>query len=506
MRNKFDTTGVVFHYVGYILIVLGILLLVPLVLVLVYEEYIGGFHTGLAFITASAVSLAAGISLKTFFSEGKAYPLRAMLICGMGWVACSAVGAIPYVMGIGAGYLDAYFETMSGFTTTGITMFTGLDYMPRSILFWRSMTQWLGGLGILSFFLIVAFKGTGAHVLFGAESHKIEAGRPVPGFHNTVRILWYIYAGFSAFIFICLWLAGMPWFDSMCHTMTTLPTGGYSPHDASIGFYRDQGYPHFRLIEYITILGMLMGGMNFLVHYRVLTGKVKTLFKNTEMKLFWSIIAAATAAILIERYYRILPNTYSPVTGEFWALLEENFRSVLFQVVSILTTTGFGTEDIGSAFFGSVARQLFLALMFIGGCVGSTGGGIKVQRIVILAKLFGREVFKIKSPEGAINTVMIDGSPVHIHEIQRAAALFFFWIALIAGGGAVTAFLSDYGGLASISGMFSAVSNIGPCYIPFTELSDLHWLIKIVYIFGMLAGRLEILPAVMLLNFRAWKY
>ena len=503
MRNVYGTVNTVLHFTGYILIVLGVLILVPIIPAVIYGEFRDGPGTILAFIIPAAVSLGAGFLLRTLFHEGRLYTLRAMLICGMGWALSSAVGALPFVIGIGSGYLDAYFETMSGFTTTGITMYTGLDLLPRSILFWRALTQLLGGLGILSFFLIIAFKGAGAHKLYGAESHKIEMNRPVPGFFNTVKILWGIYLGFTAMIFLGLWAAGMSCFDGLCHSFTALSTGGYSPHDASIAFYRINGIGNYRLIEYITIAGMLMGGMNFLIHYRVLTGNIKSLFDNIEMKYFWGLIGGFLVLITAERYLKVDPAMIS-AGGGFWNALEKNFRDVLFQVTSILTTTGFGTRDIAGSYFGHVARMLFLAMMFIGGCVGSTGGGFKVLRVAILSKLFGREIFRLRIPAG-INKVIIDGSPVDIEELQRVASLFFFWIVLLLSGGLVTAFLSEFGAMASLSGMFSALGNIGPCYIPVPEINQLNPAIKLVYIFGMLAGRLELLPVIMLLNIRAWK-
>ncbi len=396
---------------------------------------------------------------------------------------------------------------MSGFTTTGITMLSGLDHMPKSILFWHSLTQWLGGLGILGLFLAVAYKGGGSHRLFGAESHKIEVDRPAPGLTNTIKILWSIYAAFTVLVFLGLLLAGMSAFDSLCHTFTALSTGGFSPHDASIEFYRLNGYTHFRLMEYILIAGMILGGMNFLVHYRFLTGRIRALVEGIEMKYLWGIIGAFTAIILAEHYINYGgERAGGPLTPEFWRIFEENVRTVLFQVTSILTTTGFGTRDIGSPFFGQAARQLFLAAMLIGGCVGSTGGGIKILRVVILTGLIRRELFRLRSPRSALSTIFVDGKPVSIDEIQRVSALFFTWVFLLLAGGAVTALLSHHDGLASFSGMFSALGNIGPCFIPVREMALLHPVIKVVYIFGMLAGRLEILPVLILLNPRVWQH
>jgi trk system potassium uptake protein TrkH len=489
---------VVFNFLGSTFFVLSGILLVPLVVALLTEE-IGNTHIVKAFLYPAGISLVAGIVLKGAFKRGPISPIHALFICAMGWLCFSAVGGIPYVIALNHSYLDSVFEAMSGFTTTGMTLFTGLDTLPKTIIFWRSFTQFLGGLGILTFFLAITYQGESSHQLFGAESHKIEVRRPVPGLANTVSILWSIYTGFTICIALALMAAGMSPFDSVCHSFTTLSTGGFSPHDASIGYYATIHHPHSVLIEYIIIVGMILGGINFLIHYRVLKKDIKALWDNIEMKYWWGFIFLFCGIILVERMH-IFPLT------EFAGLkpLEENVRKVLFQVTSIITTTGFSTVDIGSSFFGEVARQLFLVLMVVGGCVGSTGGGFKVLRVAILKNLIGREVFRMRAPRRAISSVIIDGKPVGIDEIQRIAGLFFMWIVLIVVGGVITAFLSGLSGYESLSGMFSAVGNVGPSFISVQVMASFNPLIKIVYIGGMLAGRLEILPVLLLLSPRAW--
>ena len=494
---------VVLHVLGSLLIVLGCILLSPLAVAFFSWELYGGYRTLLAFLVPSLLAFVAGFICKKSFRARSPTNLQALLICSLGWTAFSAVGALPFVIGVGASYLDGFFETMSGFTTTGITMFTGLDDMPRSIIFWRSLTQWVGGLGILTFFLAVAYSGGSAHRLFGAESHKIEVRRPVPGMANTIKVLLGIYAAMTAVIAVSLIAAGMSPFDSVCHTFTTVSTGGFSPHDASIGYYRLAGYPHFVWIEYIIILGMIFGGTNFLIHYRVMKGSWRALGDNTEMRYWWSLIAIFLILILAERLVKtggILLDDPGIIPR-----LEDNLRTVLFQVVAIITTTGFSTRDIGSPFFGQAARLIFLVMMVIGGCVGSTAGGIKVLRISILSKLIRREIYRLRTPLRSISAIMVDGKPVNPDEVYRVSALFFTWIALIAIGGLVTTLLSDLDGQSAFSGMFSALGNIGPCYIPVKTMGNLSPAIKLTYIFGMLAGRLEILPVLLLFNLKAWR-
>ena len=466
-----------------------------------------GFRTIAAFIVSAAVSFSAGLVLRKTFKYEVLDTTGSMLLCALSWLVCSAIGALPFVIGIKSGYLNAYFEAMSGFTTTGITVYTGLDSMPRSILFWRSLIQWLGGIGILSFFLIITFGGSGAHHIFGAESHKISSGRPAPGLINTLKILWGIYAAFTAFAAIVLTIEKMPLFDAICHALTTLSTGGFSPHDSSIEFYRLSGHPNYKLIEYTITFLMMLGGINFLVHYRVLTRDFKALWDNIEIRYWWRLIAAFTVIITIDHLYKTgaLNNLFRNGAAISLSEAERTFRYTIFQVISVLTTTGFGTKDIGSDFFGAISRQLFLVMMVIGGCVGSTGGGFKVLRIAILNRLMFRELFKTRVSERASSGLVIDNQIVPDSEIQRVAALFFTWIALLVVGGGITALFSIHGPFESISGMFSALGNIGPCYISVADMIEIHPVVKLTYIFGMLAGRLEILPVLLLFSRKAWR-
>lgn len=508
MRNRYQRINCIFHFIGILLEILSLVLLFPLVPALLYRGTYGeGCRTVIAFIAPALLSFAIGVLLRKIFKSEELDTTGSMLMCALGWIFASALGALPFVIGIGSGYLNAYFEAMSGFTTTGITVYSGLDDMPRSILFWRSLTQWLGGLGILSFFLMVIFKGSGAHHIFGAESHKISSGRPAPGLFNTLKILWGIYAGFTLLATLAFIIEKMPAFDAVCHSLTALSTGGFSPHDSSIEYYRLTGHPNYKLIEYTVTFFMMLGGINFLVHYRVLTRDFKALWDNIEVRYWWRLIAVFTVFIMFEHLWKsgALSAIYKSGPGVEPGKLEETFRYGIFQVISLLTTTGFGTKDIGSDFFGAMTKQLFLIMMVIGGCVGSTGGGFKVLRIAILNRLMLRELFKLRVSDRASAGLVIDNKIVPENEIHRVAALFFSWILLLVVGGGITAFFSNQGALASFSGMFSAVGNIGPCYISVGDMINIHPVVKLTYIFGMLAGRLEILPVLLLFSSKAWR-
>lgn len=474
--------------------VLGLIMLLPILVAALYSEHQQSWSTVNAFAFPAGGSVALGALLRLAFRPRTPTVAQAMLLCGLAWFLLSAVGAMPFVISGTTDFLDGYFETVSGFTTTGITMITGLDDLPRSIIFWRALTQWVGGLGILTFFLGVTAEVPGAHNLYGAETHKIDSGRPVPGMAHTVRILWLIYTAFTLGIALLLRLCGVSLFDGVCHAFTALSTGGFSPYDASIAHYANTGLAHFRALEYVLILGMFLGGTSFVVHYRILSGKPLSLFRGLEMRLWWSLLVGFTALILVERW----------ASGAMGGL-EAEARATLFQVVSITTTTGFGTVDIGSPYFGGLARLLFLAMMVIGGCVGSTGGGIKVLRVGILYRQLKQELERIFLPRRAVKRTVVDGGLLDPAEAHRVSSLFFGWMVLLLAGAAVTAVLSDYGPLQSASGMFSALGNIGPCYIPVEGMGGLDPLIKVVYIFGMVAGRLEILPVLLLFSGRAWR-
>ncbi len=276
--------------------------------------------------------------------------------------------------------VDSFFESVSGFTTTGITVFSGLNNMPHSILLWRSLIQWMGGLGILTFFLFVTFRSEGGvwH-LFTAESHKINSSRPVPNIFKTVKILWLIYSVLTLLEVLILMALGLSFFDAINHSLTTLSTGGFSNYDQSVGYFNSHGYIYANAIEYTITFFMLLGGMNFLMHFHILKGQFKDVYADTETQRYIGIICITTLLIVVSI---IIGST------EGFVSIETAFRKTLFQVVSVITTTGFGTEDIGSSFFTSLAKQLFLVLMFIGGCIGSTSGGIKVLRITVLNRLF----------------------------------------------------------------------------------------------------------------------
>lgn len=484
----------IINILSSLLILLGIFLLVPIFVVILRQEPLVSYQ---AFLIPSILSLLlGGVSyLSTKSASHKVTLTTSMIICALAWIVISLIGAIPFMISLDKSFIDAFFEAVSGFTTTGITVFQGLDHMALSIIFWRALIQWVGGLGILTFFLFVTFSGEGdIWQLFSAEGHKINSSRPVPNVFQTVKILWMIYGGLTLLETILLLFAGMSFFDALTHSMTSLSTGGFSRYDASIAYFEQAGY-NYKAIEYIITLFMLFGGMNFLIHYKVIFDTPKFLLKDLETKNYFKIILGFTGLILIS-----MMMAGTNILGDF----EMYFRKTIFQVVSVITTTGFGTQDIGSSFFTSLAKQLFIVLMVIGGCVGSTSGGIKVIRTTILSKLFRREIRRIRMPAKAVAPVLVGETRISDDEIYRISGLFFGWLLIIVIGSAITAVFSDLDAWQSISGMASAMGNIGPFYFSVDKMSTLSPIIKLTYIFGMLAGRLEILPLMVLFNRKAW--
>lgn len=493
MKNKILS---ITRLMGSLLLLLSGLLLIPIIFVFIFSEPISAT---LPFIYSSLIALfLGGLALYTTRYHQVTLDLpSSMILCAIAWIVISFVGGLPFTFGLGKSLVDSFFEAVSGFTTTGITVFQGLDQMSESILFWRSFIQWLGGLGILTFFLFITFNVEGGiWQLFGAESHKINSSRPVPNVYKTIQYFWGIYFLLTVLEMISLYIVGMPLYDTLIHSLTTLSTGGFSNHDASIAYYQLNGYEHYKAIEYIITFFMFLGGVNFLVHFKVLTGSPKFLLEDTEFKSFVYYITIFTLIIVIGIVY---------TSSACILTIEEPIRKTLFQVVSLMTTTGFGTQDIGSAYFPAIAKQIFILTMIIGGCVGSTAGGIKVIRLEVLKKLFNRELRKIYLPEHAVTPVKIEGTILEDDEVFKIPSLVFGWIYLIFIGAGITALFSDLGAFEAFSGMASAVGNIGPFYFSVEKMASLSPIIKLTYAFGMLAGRLELIPIFILFNRQAWK-
>lgn len=458
-----------------------------------------GFNHAIDFILPAVIS-AVVATIFAIYTRGHKVKIdlsTAMMLCSVSWVLLSIIGALPFMFSLNKSFTDAFFESVSGFTTTGITVFTGLDSMNHGILFYRSMIQWLGGLGILTFFLFVTTNAEGdIWQLFSAEGHKIGGARPVPNVYRTIRYFWGIYGGLTAIEALILRVLGLNWFESVLHSLSTLSTGGFSNHDASIAYYGQAGYANYIAIEYVITLFMFFGGVNFLIHYKMLKEDKLIIFKDVESRTYIKIILWFTGLTLLGIWMQ---------RGLGLGEVEEAFRTTIFQMVSLMTTTGFGTMDIGSTFFPAIAKQLFIVLMIIGGSVGSTSGGIKVLRVIILTKLLRREIDKVHLPRRAVLPTTVDGNIISRDEISRISALIFGWMILIMLGSMITALFSDLGPFEAFSGMASAVGNIGPFYFSVDKMISLSPVVKYTFAVGMLAGRLELIPLYVFISRRAFR-
>ena len=478
----------VLHYFGVLLMAFAFLQAVPLIISAVYAETVT-FPVRIYAIPA-VIALLVGLFLVALFKSSPLNEGTAMAIGALGWFGLSLIGAVPYWLALKITYLDAFFETVSGFTTTGTTLFVGLDGLPHSILFWRALTQWIGGLGIFTLFLAIALRSGISHNLLQTESHKAATKRFSPGMFSSLRILWAIYTALTILCGLALWIEGLSPFDAIVHALTTVSTGGFSSHDASIAYFHQSGY-HYVAIDYTVILFMFLGGTSFLVHWNLIRRRFAALRKNMELRLWVSLIVGATLIVAFG--------------GGMHAPLGERIRASLFQVVSIASSTGFATKNIAGNFFGPAAKQVFLILMFIGGCVGSTAGGVKVWRIGVLGKLMRHQLRLVSRPSHEVVPFVVDGEVMRDREIHRTAAIFFAWVVIAALGSLITGLLAGFGPLESFSGMISALSNIGPTYIDPAAYVSMNAAVKVFYILAMVAGRLELLPLLLIFSRRVWR-
>jgi trk system potassium uptake protein TrkH len=498
MRNRMNYFLPIFEHLGALFWVFGFVMLVPLLVLFLYRN--GDGHAAPkevpveSYLVPAAIALVLGLALKRRWAFKPLDVRRAMLLCALAWILLSGIAALPFMIGLRASFLDGYFEAVSGFTTTGATVFQGLDHMPRSILFWRSLMQWLGGMGILTFFIVVATAGGSAHTLFGAESHETLAKAPTPGLFHTLKIIWTIYVGLTALTAAALVVEGLSLYDALSHAFTAISTAGFSPYDASVEHFRKAGYANFVAIEYTLMVAMLLGGTNFFVHYRLLRGEGRALWDTFEVRFWWLLIAAASALVILDHCARF-------GVGH----LDDTVRNSMFQVVSLASTTGFTTKDIADPYFPSLSKLVFLALMVMGACAGSTGGGLKLLRIGVLFKAVGRQVKRLIYGPSVVTPIVIDGAIVHPEEVRRIGALVFAWVCCLAVGAGAMAFASDLEPFQAVSGMASVLGNVGPSDIPAQNMPHLHPAAKMIHILGMLAGRLEILPLLLLFSRRAWK-
>lgn len=410
------------------------------------------------------------------------------LIVTLGWFFVGLVGALPFwISGQIPSFTDAMFESVSGFTTTGASILDNVEVLGRGPALWRCLIQWLGGMGIVVLSVaILPILGVGGMQLFQAEAPGPSPDRLTPRIKETARLLWGVYCIISFAEFAALLLCGLDWFDALCHTFATMATGGFSPKAASIGAYQSAA------VEYVVIFFMFAAGANFSLHYSALRGRVRSYFRDSEFKVYLTVVLVATAVI-----------TYTNLSATSLGF-ESNVRASLFQVVSIVTTTGFATADF--ELWAPAAVFLLLLLMFIGGCAGSTGGGMKNVRLLLVTRHGINELRKMIHPR-AVYPIRFNHravSPEILTNILGFVLLLF--IATITATFVMTLLGVDL--ITAFSAVAATINNIGPGIGkvgPTDHFGHLPALGKWVLVFCMLLGRLELFTVLVLLTPDFWR-
>ena len=411
-----------------------------------------------------------------------------LAVVGISWVVASAIGACPFFLsGATATYTDAFFETVSGFTTTGASIMTDIEALPRGILFWRSLTHWLGGMGIivLSVALLPSL-GRGAYQFYRAEAPGPSAERLTPRMTETAKTLWTVYFLFSLAETALLMAGGMSLFDALCHTFGTMATGGFSTRNASMAAFS----PY---LQWVVIAFMFMAGTNFLLHYQALRGRLGVFFKSEEFRTYLGAITFCTL---------LFTALLSLRSG---ALSESVFRDATFQVVAIITTTGYVTADFN--LWPAALKMLLVFLMFLGGCAGSTGGGMKIVRVHIAVKTGFRSIVQAILPN-AVLPVRMDSRAVSNIYITGAVSYFVIYVVLFALGTLFMTVFESTDLVTSFSASIAALSNIGPGLGGVGPMENYAWISapgKWMLSFLMLAGRLELYSVLVLFLPLTWK-
>ncbi len=464
----------------------------PLLMVVVDKEYLSSYSSTTGFLGTFLGSLILGFILFRTCRPYKFSNSTPFLICTFVWVLFSLIGGLPIYVSTNTTFINALFEGTAGFTTTGTSILCNIEELPRSVLLWRSLMQWLGGIGIIAFFISIQSGVPGLHKLYGAESSKLDIQRPVPGLLNTIRILWSIYIVGTVIMIVLLWIQNVPLFISVNHGLTSISTGGFSTFDNNIQGL--QSIPGIRplWIQTTLVVGMLFGSTNFLLHYRFFSGQWKAVFDTHEMKL-WLTFMIVTIGVLFFLSSNNSPSQFLP-----------SAMNQVFQTVSLSSTTGYTIAPFSPSSMTDVTKLLFFLLMFIGGCHGSTTGGIKMQRVLLIGKSIFRELQKIWLPEEAVLPIVLDKKIVPENATQQALIISSIWVFSLLLGTLLLLLSSTMSLQTAFSAQLSALSNIGPSFMDSATLASSNLLVKIILMISMIAGRIEILPLLLLFQRKAW--
>ncbi|WP_298484006.1 TrkH family potassium uptake protein [uncultured Ruminococcus sp.] len=475
--------GIVFHYLSRAMLIGSALFLIPAAVSLYFREYFCAGVFLLVGICVAAVSLPFSLirpkNKNMFAREG-------MVIAALLWVLFSVAGGLPfYLSGCIPSFCDAVFESVSGFTTTGSTILTDIEALPKGMLFWRSFTHWVGGMGVLV--LAIAIMPSSSHALYlmRAECPGPQVSKLVPKGKNSAMYLYLIYTGLTIVTTILLAVGGMPLFDSVCHAMGIAGTGGFSIKNDGIAFYNS---PY---LEGVATVTMLLFGVNFSLYYFILIRRFREVRKNTELKVYLGIFAVFTLLIMA--------NTHS-----LYQTIGKTFRYAVFQVASIMTSTGFATADYNQ--WPMFSQMLLLILMYIGACGGSTGGGFKVQRFVILCKSGALSMRKMLHPN-SVSLVKSDDKTMNEETVYGVVHYLILYLGIVLASMLLLS-LNDLDFGTTISAVSTCVNNIGPGMNqvgPMENFSFLSDFSKVVLTADMLLGRLECLPLLILLAPSVWR-
>ncbi len=475
----------ILHILGVLILLNSAFLLISTVVSWYYGDEALTALTIAVLVSVVAGGLAFGTTLR---GKQEVRKREGYLIVASGWVVLSLFGSLPYFLsGAIPNYTDAFFETMSGFTTTGATILQDIEAMPPSLLFWRSCTQWIGGMGMIVLAVaILPILGVGGMQLFIAEVPGISYDKLQPRIRETAKRLWYIYSGLTLLLLVLLSAAGMPLFEAANHALTTLSTGGFSPKNASIAHYDSA------TIEYMISFFMLVGGTNFVLIFFLLKGQWRTLVKNEEFRFYTGLVFGITLLVTAILVFQLGLGT------------ETAFRKALFQVLAIVTTTGYGTADFTE--WGAILTWLFFLLMFTGAMAGSTSGGMKLVRHIIVAKNSLLEMRRLMHP-AAIIPVRFNQRPVR-NEITYNILAFVIIYVTIFGVGAFVMTLLGMDVISAVGAVATSLGNVGPglgTVGPSENFSGVPGLGKWLLSFLMMMGRLELFTVLILFTGYFWR-
>ena len=471
----------VLKLVGRVVLLEAAAMVLPLAVALIYREDLAPF------LLAIAIVAVVGFALSALPAEQRFFTREGFVAVGLIWIFTGLIGALPFIFcGYFATPIDAIFESCSGFTTTGSTILIDIESLPKGILFWRAFTHWLGGMGVLVLATAIVPKlGIRSHYLTKAETPGPVFSKLVPKQSQTSKILYSMYFALTALEVVCLKIAGMPLYDSFIHAFSTAGTGGFSNRNASVGAYDSVA------IDVIITIFMLLFSINFAVYFLILTKKWRDALASDELRFFLSVVAAATAVLTFANL-----GVYSGV----W----ESLRYASFQVASIISTTGFGTADF--VLWPQFSQLIIVLIMFCGASAGSTGGGMKCSRVLILLRAVRREVHRITHPR-SVEVVKLDGKLVSESTLHSLLVFLGAYVITIFAAALVIS-LDGCSFAVSFSAALTCVSNVGPgleAIGPSGNFAAFSGLAKGVMSLCMIVGRLEIFPILVLFSPSTWR-